>query len=197
MYSNKRTKSADKFLKNESFVLWCLDSTPQLDAFWTDYIDNNPAEAKDIAYARNILRFVRLNDKADTAQRSDMLWSRIELSMKESDLYSGKNAFVRYSVAVLSVLLIVAGVWTGSHFFQKADNNVAETEVVAKTNETVASTEVVLIRDNQEVLEIENNAVIEYDNDITIQTEKDKKVISKKKSDTVKKNKLIVPYGRR
>lgn len=39
--------------------------------------------------------------------------------------------------------------------------------------------------------------MIEYDNDITIQTEKDKKVISKKKSDTVKKNKLIVPYGRR
>lgn len=191
----KVSYSINKLLENESFVLWCLNPTSETDAYWTDYMNNNPSRADDITAARNILLSVKLNIVERRPEESDQLWLRIEKAMKRTDSKQKKMIVYRYSAAVIAFFIIVTGIWINYKTYKIS--HIQELHPLIVQLADSVSTEVILIRDDKNVVEIENGAIIEYDSDVTIKTQNSEKTIAKSIKERVEYNELIVPYGRR
>lgn len=175
--------------------MWCLNPTSESDRYWQNYWDNNPDDRDSIASAQKILKSANFSITTQSSMASAQLWDKIEEGMQKLDAKKKKSVAMRYVAAVVVALVIVAaGVFVNNSGSDMKRVQTAETEIVEEMD--VISTEIVLIKDNKDVVEIENNALIEYDNEITIQTEDSKKTIASKSNNNSELNKLIVPYGR-
>lgn len=193
MAINNLPENIKKWLQNESFVLWCLTPTDESDAWWHQYMEAHPEACDALSEARKILLTVRLNPVRRTPAESRKLWQRIENSMERKDNRRRMLTFTRYAAACILVLVGIIGFWT----FLKKQPVTPEDNFIA--NQQNKQTEITLIKDNTEIVEIENNAVISYDTAITIQSPTRQTTIlqttTAEKKDEY--NTLVVPRGRR
>lgn len=194
MTSNHISEPVKKWLQDETFVLWCLAPTPESDAWWHDYVAAHPEEYAHLAEAREILLLAKLNPAIRTPEESKKLWNRIENSMERKENRRRMLTFTRYAAACILALGII-GFWT----FRKKQPIIPEQALIVSIQPDSLQTEITLIKDNTEIIEIENNTVIAYDSAITIQSPKQKATIlqtvtEKKKTEH---NTLVVPRGRR
>ena len=189
------TKISDpvkKWLQDESFVLWCLLPTPESDEWQQSYAHTHPEEHEARLEARKIILSVRLKPVSQTPEESKSLWHRIANDMRRKDFQRSMKTFTRYAAACTLILCII-GIW----MFSKKPSSVPEQNAIAITPKT--QTEITLIKDNTETIEIANNAVITYDTAITIQTlDQTTTVLQDVSTEAkVKLNTLVVPSGRR
>mgnify|MGYP003370470260 FL=1 len=104
---------------------------------------------------------------------------------------------IRYAAACVAVLLLGItgfGFWGESWFSQ---NQVADTGLIVDSTRT----EVTLILDTREPVQVEDNALIAYDSEITVKAKEKERTIAKKVTEDdpekIVMNTLVVPKGRR
>ena len=194
--SNKGiSETVHKLLHDHSFVMWCMLPSEELDSIWHSWLEQHPEDKPAVDQARAVLRSVRLNDFSVPANNSEQLWKRLEASMQAKRTKLRRFLFIRYAVASVIVLLMsIAG------FHHK---NLFSDKLIANTNLLVDSvhTEVTLILDNHEKVEVEDNALIAYKSEITVKEKSEERTIAKTANENNPEetvmNTLVVPKGRR
>ncbi len=177
-------ESTKRWLQNESFVLWCLAPTPELDIHWKKQCEEHPELESELMSARYILLSIRLNETKRTEEEAEELWRRINNTIGVKIKTKHRITFYRYAASVL-ILILGASAW----LFLKNPSQKPSSDIAQQTiqNDSV-QTEVTLIRSNQEVVEFANNTTLNYDSANNS---------NNKKMQTEQQNQLIVPYGRR
>ena len=177
-------ESTKRWLQNESFVLWCLAPTPELDIFWEKQCEEHPELESELMSARYILLSIRLNETKRSEEEAEELWKRINNTIAAKSKKKHRIRFYRYAASVL-ILILGASAWLLlKNPTQQPASEIAQQIVI----EDSLQTEVTLIRSNQEVVEYANNTTLNYDS---------AKNSNNKAEQAEQLNQLIVPYGRR
>lgn len=196
MTDHKLSESIKRLLHDHSFVMWCMTPTEELDAHWQNWLESHADEEIAMNEARQILKSARLNQYTLPLDESKALLDRIKKSTKTS-----RNKQYKFLVgyAAASILLLgMIGTWMFQTTQPSAPHNLmAETEIGIDSTQT----EVTLIMENSETVELDDNAVISYDSDVTVQSKQKETTILKKitgqKEGKPTSNTLVVPRGRR
>ena len=196
MSDKKISEITHRLVHDQSFIMWCLTPTEELNAIWFSWLEEHPEEQLAADQARAILKSVRLNDFSVPADKSEQLWAGLQITMQKRHV--GKRVrLIRYAAACVAVLLlgiIGFGFWSESWFSQ---NQVADTGLIVDSTRT----EVTLILDTRETVQVEDNALIAYDSEITVKAKEKERTIAKKVTEDdpekIVMNTLVVPKGRR
>ena len=176
MSDKKISEITHRLVHDQSFIMWCLTPTEELNAIWFSWLEEHPEEQLAADQARAILKSVRLNDFSVPADKSEQLWAGLQITMQKR------------------LGIIGFGFWSESWFSQ---NQVADTGLIVDSTRT----EVTLILDTRETVQVEDNALIAYDSEITVKAKEKERTIAKKVTEDdpekIVMNTLVVPKGRR
>lgn len=198
MTDRKLSETIHILLHNPRFVMWCMMPTEELDCEWQQWLELHPEDQQAVDQARAILRSVRLNDFHIFPDKSEQLWMRLEQSMLRKQT-NRRIIFIRYAAACIVALFLSI---TGLELFNKFGNQ----NSVANINRTsdTTHTEVMLIMDDDNTVQVEDNALIAYNSEVIVKGKaKEEKVIKKiiikgaKEDEDIAMNTLVVPKGRR
>lgn len=195
MTNKNLSEVTKKLLHDPEFIIWCMVPTKEADARWLRWQEEHPDKRGAVEQARRILRSARLNDYAIPRGESQALFARIEKSANQNRQEKRLYLF-RYVAACAVVLLAMAGSWLLWGPVSSSDALIAHSVIGADST----CTEVTLIMDNSEAVQVEDNALITYDSDVTVKNQRDEQTVLKKTNkdrDKEVMNTLVVPRGRR
>lgn len=188
-----------RLLHDNSFAMWCMVPTQELDIRWHAWIKEHPENQQAVDEARVILGSVRLNEYSIPDEKSEQIWLRLQKDMQQRR-FKKRNFFMRYAAAcAVFIVISLAGYWLmDKGLFSR--NNL----MVGLATDTV-HTEVTLITKDQKVINVEDNALISFNSDVTMKNSQDEELIVKKiETEGIEKNidetvmnTLVVPKGRR
>lgn len=191
MSDKKISETTYKLLHDPDFIMWCMAPTEELDAVWRSWLEKYPEKQSAVDQARLALKSTHMNDFTVPADKTEQLWKRLEVSMQKRRARK-LLIFMRYVAACVVVLL---GSVVG---FQFLNNSwLSDTDMVVDC----VQTEVTLILDTQEKVQVEDNALIAYNSGITVKAKEKERIITKKITEddleNITMNTLVVPNGRR
>lgn len=196
MSEKKISEITHRLLHDQSFIMWCMIPSEELDDIWYSWLEKHPEEQPAVDQARTILKSIRLNDFSVPTDKSEQLWARLQVSMQKKR--TGKRLrYIRYAAACAAVLLL------GMIGFQFWNESWLPKHSIADTGMMVDSTctEVTLILDTHETVQVEDNALIAYDSEITVKAKEKKRILENKTieddPEKIVMHTLVVPKGRR
>lgn len=190
------TKSSYKnftcFLKDEQFVMWQISPDEQLNEYWGNFILENPHLKDEVDKAALYLKNTVFASKTLPLSDKKRLYNSIKTYVSQRRKAKRRTVLLTLSsVAAVAILLITLN-YMGLSFFQP---KVVEEEMIV--GDMLYNEDIQLITSNETAF-FNENLQMEFDeegNAIVAQ-------IGDKKSKTInlrnsKKNKLVVPYGKR
>lgn len=190
-----------RLLHDNSFVMWCMVPTQELDIKWHAWIKEHPENQRAIDEARLILRSVRLNEYSIPDEKSEQIWLRLQNEMQQKR-FKKRNLFMRYAAAcAVFVTVSLAGYWLMDRGLFSGNNLMTDIGMAIDT----VHTEVTLITKDHKVINVEDNTLISFNSDVTMKNSQDEELIVKKiETEGIEKNidetvmnTLVVPKGRR
>lgn len=190
-----------RLLHDNSFVMWCMVPTQELDIKWHAWIKEHPENQRAIDEARLILRSVRLNEYSIPDEKSEQIWLRLQNEMQQKR-FKKRNLFMRYAAAcAVFVTVSLAGYWLMDRGLFSGNNLMTGIGMAIDT----VHTEVTLITKDQKVINVEDNTLISFNSDVTMKNSPDEELVVKKiEAEGIEKNidetvmnTLVVPKGRR
>lgn len=190
-----------RLLHDNSFVMWCMVPTQELDIKWHAWIKEHPENQRAIDEARLILRSVRLNEYSIPDEKSEQIWLRLQNEMQQKR-FKKRNLFMRYAAAcAVFVTVSLAGYWLMDRGLFLGNNLMTGIGMAIDT----VHTEVTLITKDQKVINVEDNTLISFNSDVTMKNSQDEELVVKKiEAEGIEKNidetvmnTLVVPKGRR
>ena len=190
-----------RLLHDNSFVMWCMVPTRELDIKWHAWIKEHPENQRAIDEARLILRSVRLNEYSIPDEKSEQIWLRLQNEMQQKR-FKKRNLFMRYAAAcAVFVTVSLAGYWLMDRGLYSGNNLMTGIGMAIDT----VHTEVTLITKDHKVINVEDNTLISFNSDVTMKNSPDEELVVKKiEAEGIEKNidetvmnTLVVPKGRR
>ena len=190
-----------RLLHDQSFVMWCMVPTQELDIKWHVWIKEHPENQRAIDEARLILRSVRLNEYSIPDEKSEQIWLRLQNEMQQKR-FKKHNLFMRYAAAcAVFVTVSLAGYWLMDRGLFSGNNLMTGIGMAIDT----VHTEVTLITKDHKVINVEDNTLISFNSDVTMKNSPDEELVVKKiEAEGIEKNidetvmnTLVVPKGRR
>lgn len=182
------------FLKDHKFIRWQLMPDEALDAWWQDFIEENPHLKGEMTQAAAFLKNKAINRSALSEEERAQLFSRIESSIE----YRVKKTRIRLvtqlaTASCAAVVLIIIGLKILTLPKQQAGSFGNQEQIVGK------------LLNNEEVQLIAGEEHLSFQQDIEVQiNERGTATILQGNSEETtvdiageKLNKLIVPYGKR
>ncbi|RDV13486.1 hypothetical protein DXT99_19215 [Pontibacter diazotrophicus] len=77
--------SSEEFADDKDFWLWVLEEDANQEAFWMQFIADNPDKAKEIEQARALVLQVNADKYKLEDKKVNTLWEKIQKSKEESD----------------------------------------------------------------------------------------------------------------
>src|SRR5438128_295547 len=75
--------SLTEFLEDSYFVQWIVSPDPESDEFWRSFMINHPDRETVVQQASAFIRTYRNQDTFTAASGKDVVWSRINTTIKE------------------------------------------------------------------------------------------------------------------
>lgn len=189
-YTNK------ELLRNDSFLRWKLFESPEDKIRWEEYVRETPEMSSRIAETEQIIRtIVRLNDYTLTEGESLSISQAIQERLQKRR--RKKIRLWSSSVAAACVILSFFVLFPFSKEEEQPETiPVAEVLTNVKTEE---SKNIQIIIDEKESVCFDRNTDIKYDEagDIIVLDENEEVTKIETKDKSIRKNKLIVPKGKR
>lgn len=189
-YTNK------ELLRNDSFLRWKLFESPEDKIRWEEYVRETPEMSSRIAETEQIIRtIVRLNDYTLTEGESLSISQAIQERLQKRR--RKKIRLWSSSVAAACVILSFFVLFPSSKEEEQPETiPVAEVLTNVKTEE---SKNIQIIIDEKESVCFDRNTDIKYDEagDIIVLDENEEVTKIETKDKSIRKNKLIVPKGKR
>ena len=83
MSEKKISEITHRLLHDQSFIMWCMIPSEELDDIWYSWLEKHPEEQPAVDQARTILKSIRLNDFSVPTDKSEQLWARLQVSMQK------------------------------------------------------------------------------------------------------------------
>lgn len=110
----------EDFLSDESFRSWVKDSTPELDAQWTSWLQNNPDSVELLKEAREFIQLIKFDEYQTDLGSKQRILNKIQLETKTEKLK--QLPLLNYWIRVAAVLIVAFGL--GSLAFFVVSNQV-------------------------------------------------------------------------
>lgn len=178
-------------IKNDAFISWRLFRTQELEAYWADFLKENPESKTLLQEACQQFDAIKLNQKNPTLESEAKLYEKIQDRIRIYNRNRRKVVFYWLSAASCLLLIIASYLFFSSR--QDSYTLSARNEIVGKT---LPIEGVRLISGNQTIALKSNTSIAlseEGQVSITDSTSETKALQLTKD----KLNKLIVPYGKR
>lgn len=182
-----------RFLKDERFIEWKLFPTDELNDYWDDFLQQHPAERKNIVLAEEHFRKIGISAYSLSGERKQEARDRLEKSLNRHTRKKRIPLFATVAAACTTVLII------SLIYFQKEKDqtqNMHNQSVDYIVGNELESEDILFISGEQSTSFTENI-------DILIQNERTAKIKTEGSNDKEISiaqngmNKLIVPYGKR
>jgi transmembrane sensor len=182
-----------RYLKNEQFIEWKLFPTDELDAYWSDFLQQHPNEQTCFELAEKHFRQIRLSSPQLRREKKQEAMKRLEQSLRVYNRMRNLRRFT-YAVAACVVSLILLTLYiqkgkdaTGEDFFSNGNFIVG--------NE-LESADILLVTGDQTTT-FQGNVDIEIEENKTARVRSEQAAEAEISIEQHATNKLIVPYGKR
>lgn len=188
--------SAEQLLEDDFFLESFSKPTPDSLSFWVDQTHGNEVLAKEVAYAKIILRSIPYRKRIFSSDDQELLWMRISETNHRKQLYK----YWYSSVAAVLVLLLVTGSIYYTGYYK--NNEFTAIEKVQKPEYPVETIQLILADEKKVSIE-EKSSHLQYNrkgelhiNDQKVQMDQ-RPVINSKGDTKLAYNQLIIPSSRR
>lgn len=188
--------TAEQLLEDDFFLKSYLYPTDDSLFFWKEQALRDEVLAKEIVYARTVLRSIPYRKRTFSSEDKELLWKRI------SETNRKKRSF-RYwysSVAAVAILLLAVGSFYYMNYYE--DDDLTAIEKVQKPEQPVETVQLILA-DEKKVDIDEKNSRLQYNKKGELQINSQKVETSQEpvsdsdKKDKLVYNQLIVPSAKR
>lgn len=196
MFSYMKKKVKNDFWQDERFVRNRLLLDEESTAYWEAYLKEHPDKQELYEEACHDFEKIQLNNYSLSGEKQKELLDKVYRShnaqkKKQHNLYL-YGALV--AACLIGVLFLIP-------VYMSHDSSVGQDSLAVLPVSDTVHTEVTLITDRAETIEIEDNAIIAYDSTVYVQNAKGQKnYLSESKVDPKEKmvyNTLVVPRGKR
>ena len=182
------------FLKDKQFIRWQLVPDEEVEAYWKNFIEQNPDLNPDLEQAVDYLKTTGLNNSTLTDAERLHLLNKIESTIERSVKTTKIRRIIQLSVgSCAAIALLIVGL---NHFVfqEKKIHYSADKELIV--GNLLNNKDIQLITEEDSLL-FQNDVQVEFDKTGKAkirQTNSEEKKVELAKS---KQNTLIVPYGKR
>lgn len=171
MINKNISEITEKLLHDPDFIILCMNPEKDADIQWANWLEEHPSEREAAEQARIILKSARFNEYAISSEKSKALFARIERNAQQNK--QKKSLFLLYYLTACIVLtLVVVSTWKLWQPMNSSDTLNAYSTVKPDS----IRTEVTLIMDNSEAVEVENNTLITYKSGSVIKNQQKNKL---------------------
>ena len=144
----KKNKDTD-YIYDQSFIDWVLGANAENNAYWNDYVNNNPAERASILRAKELIIRLQPHKIAPSSEMKKNVWMNIS---KQLDTYSSrKRLFGWRAVAAVAAVLILVGAGV-LYKFSFDEPRTIDYKSIAKTETTANQVKLVLADETEKFL---------------------------------------------
>ena len=182
------------FLKDKQFIRWQLVPDEEVEAYWKNFIEQNPDLNPNLEQAVDYLKTTGLNNSTLTDAERLHLLNKIESTIERSVKTTKIRRIIQLSVAsCAAIALLIVGL---NHFVfqEKKVHYSADKELIV--GNLLNNKDIQLITEEDSLL-FQNDVQVEFDKTGKAkirQVDSEEKTVELTKS---KQNTLIVPYGKR
>ncbi len=176
------------FLEDERFIQWRLTRTPELEDFWTSFVQENPDLEEEFREAIEVFDSITINKMI--FKDKDILYDQIIESALDHKRKKRRLLYSISSAAAIALLLLV----TTIHLIKKGDGSkeAITAEVIGKA---LPEKEVMLLAGENEII-LDQNVTVQLNNGQIFYTDSTHTEKILEASD-IQTSKLIVPEGKR
>lgn len=194
-------KSYFKYLDDENFLIWVYKPNVENDAFWQDYIRNNPNGGRDIEELKAVLLKVKpVENRIPEDEKQDILidiFNKINQRKKSSKLFKLNKWGGKFAAILL--IALCTGLYLYNNLSQK--NNFPFRSINIIASDSISNTKLIFSSGNEYVI-TNKESIIEYTpNKEVLVNHRDTinsgAIVNNKPHKEESLNTLIVPYGRR
>jgi len=193
MQLNNKKNNFVRFLKDEKFIEWKLLQTEELNAYWNEFIQNNPDQEENLIMADKHFHHLNLSTAPLSPERKKEAFAKLEQSVRS---YKRKHRFKVFSYSAAASLLILALslLYVEYHKKESVKGIMGAAEYIMG-NELESQDIQLITRDKSTTFE--QNIHIEVSENGLAQVKSNDKETEEVFIDQDRMNKLIVPYGKR
>lgn len=183
-----------KFLKDEKFIEWMLYPTSELEAYWKEFLLNNPQEIENLGLAEEWFQNINFDSQESLEEKRIVGLKKLEKSL---NVYSRKKRLkvINYLTAACLTLAFVVG---ALYINQSSDTgtNIATEKIEYIIGNELISQDISLISESK-TTSFTGNIDIQIDGNGKAEVKTDKKQREEITIGRKTMNKLVVPYGKR
>ena len=182
------------FLKDKQFIRWQLVPDEEVEAYWKNFIEQNPDLNPDLEQAVDYLKTTGLNNSTLTDAERLHLLNKIESTIERSVKITKIRRIIQLSVASCAAIALLI---VGLNFFLSLGEKTHYTSGKELIIGNLLTHEAIQLITNDDSLSFQNDVQIDFD-----ESGKAKITHGNSEEKTVelaesKQNTLIVPYGKR
>ena len=193
-----KKKVNNDFWQDERFVRNRLLSDEESTAYWETYLKEYPDNQELYEEACHDFEKIQLNNYSLSEEKQKELLDKVYRSHNAQKKKQKQHNLYLYGALVAACLI---GVLFLIPVYMSHNSSVGQDSLTILPVSDTVHTEVTLITDRAETIEIEDNAIIAYDSTVYVQNAKGQKnYLSESKVDPKEKmvyNTLVVPRGKR
>ncbi len=181
----------DKFINNPLYLKWIFNSTPELDTYWENYIDENPEEAYFLLELKTKLRKIKsANQNLSELEKQNLSFKILKRLDKEDSKNKRKKQlgyFLKYAAVAVLFFSIGAIVVYLSSENKQLEEYLSDFEMPASVNGPtlmLSGGQSIPLNSSKSTLDYRNQGEIVLNKDSIIPT-KEPAIISQ----------LVMPYG--
>lgn len=190
-------KIFNQIIENPLFFKWVFQSSPEINAYWNHYLENNPEHTELITELKSqILVHLKYEEKQLTETEKKELAKRILNMLNRTDSKRSRNRIIRNTMryAAISLLFLCLG---GSLVYLYMEGR--HSQLTIDNRELPAlSDEPVLILGNRDKIALNHGeSQIEYSADGQITFNSEQTIAGEDEKGVPVMNTLVIPYGSR
>lgn len=184
-----------KYFENKNFVRWVLRPDEQLEKYWNDYLEKNPQEREEVAWARYVISQLQSKKETGAAETEAVtllsaIIQQIEREEKKNNIRRIAFSLARY--AAVGILFFFLGI--AYYYFQKPDSfsGLAEQMYSVQDENNVQ----LILGDGKNVSINQKESTVEYraDGKIVINSQDTLAAEPTTQKQTI--NQLVIPFGK-
>ena len=196
-------KTVDQLIHDDSFILWCLFPTEELEQVWIDdYLTLYPEEKENIEKARQMVRSLKLNNRKLSPIEKESLKENIINDLRKFRKPKRMRLTWQYAAACILIICILGSLFliTKENLFQERDILSLVDDIQLDVNQTEVelhlAQEKMKVSDNATILVDQQGKIKVTDKDINNLEATERKCIGEAKEKGNHMNVLSVPKGR-
>jgi hypothetical protein len=184
-----------KYFENKNFVRWVLRPDEQLEKYWNDYLEKNPQEREEVAWARYVISQLQSKKETGAAETEAVtllsaIIQQIEREEKKNNIRRIAFSLARY--AAVGILFFFLGI--AYYYFQKPDSfsGLAEQMYSVQDENNVQ----LILGDGKNVSIKQKESTVEYRADGKIVINSQDTLAAEPTTQKQALNQLVIPFGK-